>query len=247
AGRGLRLTEAGRVAFNYANEMFALGQEMLNTLEHRRSGPTLRLAAGISDVIPKAMARRLLAPATRLEQPVRLICREDKSDRLLADLAARRTDVVLSDAPIGTAVQLQGYNHLLGETGVSFFATPRAAVRLKKGFPKSLDGAPLLLPTDHTQLRRSLNLWFDARRIHPLVAGEFDDAALMFSFGQNGAGAFPGPSAMETEIQRNFGVRVVGRATKVKERFYAITREETLLHPAVRAICDGAGKSLREP
>jgi len=247
AGRGLRLTEAGRVAFNYANEMFALGQEMLNTLEHRRSGPTLRLAAGISDVIPKAMARRLLAPATRLEQPVRLICREDKSDRLLADLAARRTDVVLSDAPIGTAVQLQGYNHLLGETGISFFATPRAATRLKKGFPKSLDGAPLLLPTDHTQLRRSLNLWFDARRIHPLVAGEFDDAALMFSFGQNGAGAFPGPSAMETEIQRNFGVRVVGRATKVKERFYAITREETLLHPAVRAICDGAGKSLREP
>src|SRR5678816_2265538 len=181
SGRGRILTEAGRTTFNYANQIFSLGQEMLNALEHQHAGPaTLRLAVGVLDVIPKLVVRQLLAPALKLEQPVRLICREDKSDRLLADLAARRTDMVLSDSPIGTAVQVQGYNHLLAESSVSFFATKELASKYRRGFPKSLNGAPVLLPTDHTEVRRSLNLWFDSKRVHPIVTGEFYDTALMF-------------------------------------------------------------------
>ena len=246
-GRGLRLTEAGRVAFNYANEMFSLGQEMADALEHQPAGRPLKLSVGILDVIPKIVVRQMLEPALRLAQPVRLICREDKADRLLADLAARRTDVVLSDAPIGTAVQLQGFNHLLGESGVSFFATAELATRLKRGFPKSLDGQPLLLPSDHTQLRRALNLWFDSKRIHPVVVGEFDDSALMFWFGRTGAGVFPAPSIMEREIQGELGVRLLGRAADVRERFYAISVEAKLKHPAVVAVIEAARHALSEP
>src|SRR5687767_13646114 len=199
-GRRLQLTDAGRIAFTYANEIFSLGQEMTNALEHQPAGRTLRLSIGILDVIPKIVVRQLLDPAIRLPQPVRLICREDKADRLLADLAARRTDVVLSDAPIGTAVQVEGFNHLLGESGVSFFADTELAARLRKGFPKSLNGQPVLLPTDHTQVRRSLNHWFDSKRIHPMVMGEFDDSALMFWFGQTGMGVFPAPTIMEATL-----------------------------------------------
>jgi LysR family transcriptional activator of nhaA len=243
-GRGLRLTEAGRIALNYANEIFSLGQEMANTLEHQTAGRTLKLSVGILDVIPKIVVRQLLDPALHLSQPVRLICREDKADRLLADLAARRTDVVLSDAPIGTAVQVEGFNHLLGESGVSFFAGKDLAGRLKKGFPKSLNGQPVLLPSDHTQLRRSLNHWFDAKRIHPVVAGEFDDSALMFWFGQSGVGVFPAPTVMEKTIQRDFGVKIVGQAADVRQQFYAISIEPKLKHPAVVAVCDAARKSL---
>lgn len=236
-GRGLRLTEAGRVAFNYANEIFSLGQEMLNALEHQRAGRVMRLAAGVVDVIPKPVARQLLSPATKLEQPVRLVCREDKSDRLLADLAARRIDLVLSDAPIGTAVQVEGYNHLLGESGVSFFADAGLAARYRPGFPKSLNGAPTLLPSDHTQVRRSLNAWFDTKRIHPVVAGEFDDSALMFWFGRTGHGVFPAPTVIEADIRREMGLELVGRLRDVRERFYAITLDEKPKHPAVVAIC----------
>jgi LysR family transcriptional activator of nhaA len=240
-GRGLRLTDIGRVAFNYANEIFSLGQEMLNALEHQPGGPALKLAVGLLDVIPKPVARQLLAPALKLPQAVRLICREDKSDRLLADLAARRTDVVLSDSPIGTAVQLQGYNHLLGESSVSFFATKELASKYRRGFPKSLNGAPLLLPTDHTEVRRSLNLWFDSKRVHPVVVGEFDDSALMFWFGRSGSGVFPAPTVMEADIHREMDLELVGKAREVRERFYAITLEESPKHPAVVAI-RGAGR-----
>jgi LysR family transcriptional activator of nhaA len=187
---------------------------------------------------------RILEPARQLDQPVRLICREDKADRLLSDLAARRTDLVLSDAPIGTAVHVEGYNHLLGESGVSFFAGAELASQLKRGFPKSLNGAPLLLPTEHTEVRRSLNRWFDSKRIHPVVAGEFDDSSLIFWFGQTGAGVFPAPSVIEKKIQHDFGVRLVGRAPEVRERFYAISLQAKPNHPAVVAICNLARKAL---
>jgi len=237
AGRGLRLTEAGRIAFNYANEIFSLGQEMLDALEHRSAGPVLRLAVGLLDVIPKPVAHRLLMPALKLPEPLRLICREDKADRLLADLAARRTELVLSDSPVGTAIQLAGHNHLLGESGVSFFATQELAARYKRGFPKSLNGAPMLLPTDHTQVRRSLNIWFDAKRVHPMVTGEFDDSALMFWFGRTGAGIFPAPTLIEEALRREMDLQVVGRARDVREHFYAITLEETPANPAAVAIC----------
>jgi LysR family transcriptional activator of nhaA len=153
---------------------------------------------------------------------------------------------VLSDAPIGTTVQVQGFNHLLGESSVSFFASPDLAKRLRRGFPKSLNGATMLLPTDHTQMRRSLNLWFDSKRIHPVVVGEFDDSALMFWLGQSGAGVFPAPSVLEKKLQQEMRVRLVGRAGDVRERYYAISLEAKLKHPAVVAVCEAARRSLSD-
>ena len=243
-GRGLVLTEAGRVGFNYANEIFSLGQELVNALEHQPRSRPLRLTVGIVDVIPKPVARRLLEPAMQLTQAVRLTCREDKADRLLADLAARRLDVILSDGPIGTAMGFEGFNHLLGECGVCFFAAAGVARQYRKGFPKSLDGAPMLLPTGHTAVRRALDLWFDSQRIHPVVVGEFDDSALMFSFGQGGEGIFPAPSIIAGHVQQVVGVQLVGRVQHVKERFYAISAEEHPKHPAVIAIRDAARQKL---
>jgi LysR family transcriptional activator of nhaA len=239
-GRKLILTDSGKIAFSYANEIFLLGQELVNALEHRSVERPLRLAVGIVDVIPKPVARRLLEPAMQLPQPVRLVCREDKSDRLIADLAARRLDMVLSDGPIGSAIGLEGFNHLLGECEVCFFAAPAVAKQYHRNFPQSLNGAPMLLPTGHSAVRRSLDLWFDSQHIHPVVVGDFDDSALMFAFGQSGQGIFPAPSVIEKSIQRELGVRLVGRASKVKERFYAISVEEELHHPAVIAIRDAA-------
>jgi LysR family transcriptional activator of nhaA len=243
AGRGRVLTEAGRVAFNYANEMFSIGQDLINALEDQPAHRPLKLAVGVLDLLPKPVVRRLLAPALKLPQTVRLICREDKADRLLADLAARRIDVVISDSPMGAAAYGRGYNHLLGESGLAFFATSDLLKRHGKGFPKSLSGAPVLLPADHTQVRSSLNLWFDSRRIHPLVVGEFDDSALMFSFGRSGAGIFPAPPVIAPDVQRNFGVKLVGKIDDVRERFYAISRDENPQHPALMAILKAAERS----
>ncbi|HEX5241646.1 MAG TPA: LysR substrate-binding domain-containing protein [Tepidisphaeraceae bacterium] len=230
--------------FSSPNDIFSLGQELVNALENQPAGRPLRLAVGLVDVIPKPVARLLLEPAMRLPQPVRLICREDKADRLLADLSARRLDMVLSDGPIRTAVGFQGFNHLLGECGVCFFAAPKLAKRYGQGFPKSLDGAPMLMPTGHSVVRRSLDLWFDSQRIHPVVVADFDDSALMFSFGQSGEGIFPAPSVMERNIQREVGVRLVGRASRVRERFYAISMEEHPTHPALIAIRDAARQDV---
>jgi LysR family transcriptional activator of nhaA len=244
AGRGLALTDAGTVVYQYAREIFALGHDLVAAVEHQLAERALRLSVGVVDVIPKTLVHRLLAPALRLAQPVRLICREDKGDRLLADLSARRFDVVLSDGPIGTAVQLRGYNHLLGECGVTFFGTKALAARYKRGFPRSLDRAPVLLPTDNTAMRRGLDLWLEALRIHPVVVAEFDDGATMGSFGRAGVGVFPAPSAVEGEVCRENAVEVIGRSDRVRERYYAITTEARPQHPAVAAILEAARTGL---
>lgn len=237
AGRGLALTDAGRIAFNYANEIFSLGTEMIRSLDHQSSSPALRLSVGVLDVIPKPIAGQLLSPALNLPQPVRLICSEDKADRLLADLAGRRTEMVLTDAPIGVGVQVHGHHHLLSESGITFFAREPLARKYRKGFPKSLNGAPMLLPTAHTQVRRSIDLWFDSKRIHPVVSGEFDDSALMFWIARGGNGIFPAPTVMEADLRQELDFRVVGRIRDIRQRFYAITLEESPKHPAIQAIC----------
>jgi len=244
AGRRLVLTDAGKLVYGYASDIFRTGQELVNALEHQPAGRALRLSVGVVDVIPKTIVYKLLEPALQLAQPVRVVCREDKSDRLLSDLAARRLDVVLSDGPIGTAVNLRGFNHLLGECGISFFASPELAPKVRRRFPASLDGAPVLLPTENTAMRRALGLWFDAQRVHPVVAGEFDDSATMTSFGRAGLGVFPAPSVVELEIRREYGVRLVGRTDAVRERYYAITGQAKLEHPAVVAVREAARKEL---
>lgn len=239
-GRRLVLTESGKIAFNYANEIFSLGRDLMNALDKQPAERPLKLAVGIVDVIPKRVVRYLLEPALKLKPAVRLICREDKADRLLADLASRRVDVVISDAPIGTGVHVQGHNRLLIECGVSFLATRELANKYRGGFPKSLDGAPLLLPSDHTAVRQALNTWFDSKRIHPHVVGEFDDSALMLSIGETGIGIFPFPSVVDQQAQKELGLALVGRTTSARERFYAVSLEEKLKHPAIAAICDAA-------
>jgi len=244
AGRGLALTEAGRVVYNYANEIFALGRELLEAMDRRPADRPLKLSVGILDVLPKSVVQLLLEPAMQLPQPVRLTCREDKVDRLLADLAAHRTDIVLSDSPIGIGVQVRGFNHLLGECGVTFFATAKLAARYRRGFPRSLDGAPLILPAEGTALRHELNLWFASSRIHPVVVSECDDGALITWFGRSGMGIFAVPSVVENEVRREQNLRVVGRTDQARERFYAISVEEKLKHPAVLAIWEAARRDI---
>jgi LysR family transcriptional activator of nhaA len=243
-GRRLTLTETGRVAFRYADEIFGLGRELMDTLKGRPTGRPVRLTVGVADALPKLVAYRLLQPALRLPEPISLVCREDRADRLLAELAVHALDLVLSDAPIGPITKVRAFNHLLGECGVTFFGTAELVRAHHRRFPGSLDGAPLLLPTDNTALRRSLDQWFDTQRIRPLIVSEFEDSALLKVFGQQGGGIFAGPSAIEREIQRQYGVRVVGRTDAVRERFYAISVERRLNNPAVIAICAAAREKL---
>ena len=239
-GRRLVLTDVGRLVFRYADEIFGLGRELLETVKDRPTGQPMRLTVGIADAVPKLIAYRLLRPALAVAEPVRIICREDKPDRLLAELAIHELDLVLSDAPIGPTTKVRAFNHLLGECGVTFFAAPALARTCRRGFPRSLGGAPMLLPTDNTALRRSLDDWFESEDIRPRVASEFEDSALLMAFGQAGMGLFPAPSAIERQVRSQYGVVVVGRLDTVRERFYAISGERRLKHPAVVAISEAA-------
>jgi LysR family transcriptional activator of nhaA len=244
AGRRLELTEIGRVVFGYAEEIFDLGQELLDTVRGRPSGRPARLVIGIADVVSKLIAYRLLKPALGLAEPVRIVCREGKPEQLLAELATHRLDIVLTDSPMRGAVHVRAFNHLLGECGVTFVAAPQLAARYRRGFPRSLEGAPVLLPTDNTVLRRSLEQWFSTEQVRPVVAGEFEDSALMKAFGQHGMGLFPAPETVEAEICNQYGVRVVGRLKGIREQFYAISVERKIRHPAVTAIADAAREMM---
>jgi LysR family transcriptional regulator, transcriptional activator of nhaA len=243
-GRRLALTELGRVVYRYADEIFSLGREMVDTLKGRATGGPLRLDVGIADVVPKLVVQRILAPATALDTPVRLVCREDRSERLLADLAVHTLDLVIADAPVPPGSNVRAFTHLLGESGVSFFATPALAASLRRGFPRALDGAPMLLPLENLTLRRALNQWFDTHGIRPRVVGEFEDSALQNVFGADGAGVFPAPTVVADEVVRQHGVVPIGRTDAVRERFYAISVERRLKNPAVLAISTAARRAL---
>lgn len=243
-GRKLVLSEMGRVVYRYAEEIFSLGREMLDTVEGRASGQPLRLAVGIADVVPKVVVRRMLQPALTLEQPVRILCHEGPYERLLADLALHTLDLVIADAPVPPGSNVRAFNHLLGETGVTVFAAPRLLQRHRGTFPRALDGAPFLLPLENVPLRRSLVQWFERHGLGPRVVAEFADSALLAQFGAEGLGFFPGPSVMESEITRQYGVHVAGHAPEIKERFYAISIERRLKNPAVVAICEAARQEL---
>jgi len=217
---------------------------LLETVKGRPTGQPMRLTVGIADAVPKLIAYRLLRPALTVAEPVRIICREDKPDRLFAELAIHELDLVLSDAPIGPTTKVRAFNHLLGECGLTFFGTSRLARAHRRGFPRSLSGAPLLLPTDNTAVRRSLEQWFDAQGIHPLVIGEFEDSALLNVFGQAGLGIFAAPSVIEKEVRGQYGVEPIGRVDAVQARFYAISVERRLKHPAVLAIVEAARRKV---
>jgi LysR family transcriptional activator of nhaA len=243
-GRKLELTETGRVAFRYADEIFTLGREMVDTVKGRSTGQPMRLEVGIADVVPKLVVRRILQPALTLVEPVRLICYEESYEKLLADLALHAIDIVISDAPVPTGSSVRAFNHLLGETGVSFFGTKELVKTYKRGFPGSLNGAPFLLPLENLALRRSLNQWFDRNDIKPQVVAEFEDSALLKVFGGDGVGLFPAPTVVEKEVMAQYGVQLLGRVDEVRERFYAISVERRLKHPAVVAISNAARHEL---
>lgn len=244
SGRGLVLTETGRVVYRYADEIFTLGRELTDTLRGRPTGRPLRLVVGVADVLPKLISYRLLEPALHLPEPVQIICREGKPERLLAELSVHGLDIVLCDAPVSPTVKVRAFHHLLGECGVSVMGTATLARSLRRGFPRSLDGAPFLLPTDNTTLRRSLEQWFGAHGIRPAVRAEFEDSALLKVFGQAGIGLFVVPTVVEDEVSKQYGARLVGRLPEVRERFYAISVERKLKHPAVVAISDSARQQL---
>jgi LysR family transcriptional activator of nhaA len=238
SGRHLVLTDTGRTVYRYADEIFALGSELQEAVKGRSGNRPLRLVVGVPDVLPKLVVYRLLKPALelKLDEATQLVTYEGKLDELLADLALHRLDIVISDAPAGPTTAVRAFNHLLGECGIGFFGTDSLAAGCTADFPQSLDRMPMLLPTENTILRRSLEQWFSENGVRPRVVGEFEDSALLKVFGQAGEGVFPAPLAIASEVQQQYGVCRIGDVDSIRERFYAISVERRLKHPAVLAI-----------
>jgi LysR family transcriptional activator of nhaA len=243
-GRRLVLTDVGRVVQGYAEEIFSRGREMLDVVKRRVGTAALNLTVGVSDALPKLVAWRLLQPAFSVAPEVRVICRDGRHDRLVGALALHELDVVLSDAPATGTLRVRAFNHPLGECGVSFFATRTLAARLPGGLPRCLDGAPFVVPTDNTALRRSLDVWFERHAVRPRIVGEIEDSALLKTFGQAGAGVFAAPTVIEREVTRQYGVRVIGRTDEIRERYYAISADRRLKHPAVVALSEAARSTI---
>lgn len=243
-GRKLQLTDTGRIVFHYAEEIFALGRELGNTLKGLPTGRALRLTIGIADALPKLVIYRLMQPVFRLPEAVQIFCYEDKVERLLNDIALQSIDLVLSDTPLTSSSNVNIFNHLLGDSAVTVFATAELSAIYRPNFPRSLGGAPFLLPTNNTALRRSLDQWFDNENIRPKIQAEIEDSALIKTFGKGGMGLFVAPTIVEDEIKLQYMVETVGRIETVKERFYAITVRRQLKHPAVTAILDNARDNL---
>ncbi|MFJ5240748.1 transcriptional activator NhaR [Pseudomonas neuropathica] len=243
-GRQLELTEAGRQALPYAEQMFQLGGELELMLRAQPHEQQILFRVGVADVVPKSIVYRLIAPTMELNEPLRITCREDKLERLLADLAIQRLDLVISDSPMPSHLDIKGYSQKLGECGISFFATPELAARYGQDFPRSLHAAPLLIPGPETVVRSRLQRWFAEQQIQPQIVGEFDDSALMQAFGQSGSGIFIGPSVIADEVKRQCGVELIGQTDAVTESFYAISVERKVKHPGIVAITEGARREL---
>jgi len=244
SGRNLVLTDVGRLVYRYADDIFGLGRELMDTLKDRPTGRPLRFQVGVADEVSKVIAYRLLEPAMRLTQPVYMVCRDGAAERLLTELATHSLDLVIADTPISPTIKVKAFSHALGETPVTVFGTAKLAAPRRKGFPKSLDGAPFLVPTIGKTLRRTLDQYFDQQGIRPRIVAELDDSALLTTFGQAGAGLFVAPTVLEKEVTRQFGVTAVGRLDAVRERYFALSVERRLKHPAVVAISEAANEML---
>jgi LysR family transcriptional activator of nhaA len=243
-GRSLVLTERGQLAFRFADEIFTLGRELTDALRGMPGHDTVQLTVGVPDALPKLVVYQLLRPALEVEEPLQLVCYEGKLNDLLGDLALHRLDIVLADSPLTPATHVRAFNHLLGESSITIFARPELAKRYKRGFPETLHGAPMLLPTQNTTLRRALEQWFDAHGIRPRVVHEFEDSAVLKVFGQHCDALFAAPAAIQQEICRQYRVHAIGRIDEIKEQFYAISAERRLKHPAVVKISEAARTML---
>jgi len=244
-GRGLALTEVGRVVFRYADDIFSIGEELREAVRGKVGAARAVVRVGVSDALPKLMVYRMLAPAFSMPERVRVACFEGKFNELLSRLALHDLDVVLGDAPVAASSGFRAFSHKLGESALGAFAAAGLAAKLRKGFPASLDGAPVLLPTPNTLVRRGLDHWLASLEIRPEVVGEFEDSALLKVFGQSGRGVFFAPVAIEREIRSQYQVRLIGRVQAVREQFYAITVERRIIHPAVAHIAACARERLK--
>ena len=243
-GRRLELTAAGKLAVSHADEIFQIGNELEQSLRSGVGTAELLFRVGVADVVPKSIAYRLLAPAMTLAEPVRLVCHENKLEQLFAELAIHRLDLVIADRPLPSELGVKGYSHALGSCAVVFHAVPELAVRYRADFPHSLTGAPLLIPGASAAVRGPLERWFGEHRIQPRIVGEFDDTALMKAFGQAGVGIFPAPAVMAEETQHQYGVGMVGHTEEIVVKYYAISVERRLTHPAVVAVSQAARQAL---
>jgi LysR family transcriptional activator of nhaA len=243
--RRLVLTEMGRMVYRYADEMFSVSQDLMSQLKNQNPATRgLKLNVGADMVLHKLLVYRLLQPVYELEQDVRVVVEEGTTKDLLASLSIYNLDVVLADNPLGSQAKVKAFSHLLGESDVSIFGTREQRKKFQKDFPRSLHGAPFLLPTETTSLRRSLDHWFDQNEIQPNVIGEFQDSALLKVFGQEGRGLFAIPTVVADEVCRQYRVEVLGSIPKVRERIYAITIDRKMKNPAVLAIAESARDNL---
>lgn len=243
-GRRLVLTEMGRVVFRYADEIFSLGREMVDTVKDRPTGKAIRLEVGVVNAVPKLIVRRLLEPALHLAEPVRIVCHEGNYEELLADLALHNLDIIIADAAVPPGSNVRAFSRLLGQCGVAVFGTKALAKMYRRGFPASLDAAPMLLPLEDLSLRRAVNQWFEANNVRPKIVAEFEDSALLKVFGADGVGLFLAPLAVEKQIIAHYAVQVVGRIDEIKERYYAVSVERRLKNPAVIAISEAARNEI---
>lgn len=243
-GRRLELTEMGRVTYRYADEIFGLGRELQDVLRDRPGDRPRRLVVGISDVVPKLLVRTLLAPAFEGPTAVALVCREDRFDRLLVELAAHTLDLVIADAPVPPASTIKAFHHLLGGCDVTLVGPVGLARTFRRDFPASLEGAPLLLPLEGSALRRNLDAWFASIGVRPRILAEAEDSALLKAFAADGMGMVFVPTVVIDVVRTRYDLVPVGRVEAVKERFYAISAERRLVHPAVLAIRDAARGDL---
>jgi LysR family transcriptional activator of nhaA len=240
AGRRLVLTEVGSVVYRFADEIFSLGRDLVDTLKGRPTGRPLRLVVGVADVLPKIVAHRLIAPVLRLPEPVRVVCREASPEQLLAALAGQQLDVLLTDTPVGAGFKVRAHSHLLGESGMSFLGVPALVKALRRGFPGSLSDAPILLPTENMAVRRGLDEWFESNAIRPRTVGEFEDHALLQEFAVSGHGIMAAPAVVERPLRRTYRLELLGRVTEVRAQFYAVSLERRIKNPAVAVMCDSA-------
>ena len=239
-GRRLELTTAGKMALEHAEEIFQIGHELEQALRHGAGSNEQLFRVGVADAVPKSIAYQLLSPAMMLEQPMRLVCQEDKPERLFGELAIHKLDLVISDQPLPSELGVKGYNHALGSSSIGFYGVPELAARYRPGFPRSLDQAPMLLPGEKAAVPMALTRWFQEQELHPRVIARFDDSALMKAFGRAGTGIFPAPTVLRDEILSQHGAEEIGVSSGIVVHYYAISVERRITHPAVLAVSRAA-------
>ncbi len=244
AGRNLEITEAGREVLSYADEIFSIGDELLDAIRDQGAKKSIPLKVGIADSVSKFVAYRLLELALKLAEPIRLICREGRLESLLSELSVHRLDMIIADRPMPSHLNVRGFNHLLGESELTVFGAHTVVEKLLGEFPECLNHAPFLLPGDDAAIRPKLERWLDNHNLRPVISGEFDDSALMKSFGQAGAGLFAAPSTNAAHICEQYKVQVVGKIDTVMEQLYMISTERQLTHPAIIAINEKGREDL---